>query len=1044
MATGRGSLSGRITQANGTAVPDATIIITDTAGNSQRMVTGADGGFTLVNLPPGTYRVEVETGGARRMGRQTVTITENAPAQIEVAFDEPGTVAITGSTSIPLPTGFVEIQAIAPTIQNDSAEVARAYHTRTVRSLPVLDRQYQELIGLMPGVTPPIIERNQIIDPQRRRSFHVNGLPDWANIYHQDGGVNTESFLNQVSRVTPNEAIQQLNVRTSNYNAEHGWSGGAWTNVVTRPGTNRVHGSLFGFHTNNFFAARNPLVPGNQENPRFNQNQFGGTAGLPIIKDRMFLFGSYEGFLRRGSTLDFATVPTADFRSGNFSGISGLQLFNPGTGTASGANRTPVAGNQLTSGQISPFARAILPFIPQPNQPGLVNNLIGGVPLVNDTHRFDGKIDHRFTESTTGFFRYGFTHGDIDRGSLLGVLGDAANSSLRNHDAVAAISANYTPTFLAEYRFGFSRYNNRIAPAGNFGALNTALAGAGFAGGLPQINISGFSSLGYPGNFPSKNVNNSYNPAANFQWHTGIHRLRFGAEARLIDASGFTPGFFSPLGTFSFTPGATANPATFNPANLNLAAQSWASFLFGAPTQAGISSFNTTPTWRQTQYAGYITDTLNLWQWVHLELGVRYDVFSPIEPRRAGGAQVFNPNTNTITPVGTGGLNIYGNQEYDLNNIAPRVGLVIQPFSRLAIRAGYGFHYFPVPFALSGINPAATGLQAGIAGGFTTAQLRLPTQTGTGTPNQPFYVTQGDQQTPYVQTYSLMVQGDLGAGFLLDLSYVGNSSRHLPFSRSLNVALPGSGSAGLPFGNRTALTVERATGLNANYNSAQVNLTKRFSAGLAFAGSYTFSKALDRGFDLINPFDRDRGYGPADWDRRHILAVSHVWNLPFGPGTRYFNSGPGAWILGNWEINGILRWASGSPYTVFADPLACACPGFQQIPATLVGRLPESNQGSSTFDPSLFSAPAANSFGNLGRNALRGPDLFTYNVALFRNFNIMENIKLEFRGEAYNVTNTSNFSNPVSFIGQAGFGRPISTFNGIGGRQFQVGARLLF
>jgi hypothetical protein len=276
----------------------------------------------------------------------------------------------------------------------------------------------------------------------------------------------------------------------------------------------------------------------------------------------------------------------------------------------------------------------------------------------------------------------------------------------------------------------------------------------------------------------------------------------------------------------------------------------------------------------------------------------------------------------------------------------------------------------------------------------------------------------------------------------MDLGYQGSRGRQLPYSRTL-AALPGTGTAGLPFfgTGRTAFTTERSTGLNSDYNSLQVNLTKRFASGLAFTGAYTFSKALDYGFDLLDPFTRQNNYGVADWDRTHILAVSHLWQLPFGAGTPYANSGWVGHVLGNWELNGILRWATGTPYTVTADPLLCACPGVSAVRANLSG--PASINGQANFDRSLFSSPSSG-FGDLGRNVFRGPDLFTYNLALFRNFQVKENLKLELRAEAYNLTNTTNYINPVTSLNSPAFGRTLGTFNGIAGRQFQLGGRFLF
>jgi hypothetical protein len=1035
-AQGSGALTGKITDGTGAGVPNAVIIITDSSNRSQRIVTSVDGSFSVANLSPGTYRVEVESNGFRRAGARTIEITTDRPSQVEVTIDE--TTVSAGQS------GVAEIRAVSPTLQTDSAEVSRSYGTRTIRSLPVLDRQAQELIGLMPGISPPTVSNDRILDPQRTRTFNVNGQPSFANIDHQDGSQNTEAVTRQVSRVTPNEAIEALNVRTSNYNAEYGFAGGSWSNVVTRPGTNAVHGSLFEFNSNSFFVARNPLTPAGTPSPRFNTNQFGGTLGGPVIKDRMFFFLSYDGYMRRGNEMRFATVPTPELLSGNFSQFPGLVLFNPRTGNASGMNRTPFPNNQIPVTQLNPASQALLPYFPAPNQSGFNNNLVGNAMLIDDTHRGDIKLDHRFSDRSSGFFRYGFTHGSTDRGSILGPLGDAASSELRNHNAVANFSHSVTGSLLAEFRLGYSRYRNEISPFmdmfSNAGALTDRLNTLGFTNGIPQFTINGLGTFGLGSAFPSKPINNTFNPATNWIAHTGMHRLKFGVDARIIQASGFDPGLFGSRGSFQFGPGSTAS-VTGTSASVNTLANSFAAFLVGAPSTAASSMLLETPTYRQQQYAGYITDTLNLWQKLYLELGVRYDLYSPVKTRRDFGTVTYDPTTGMTMP----GDSL---DHWDYNNIAPRVGFAIRPAERVVVRGGYGIHFFPVPFSLSVLNFASSGLQSGIGGGFTSVPFATPAvpRNPQYALNQPYYTTSNRRpDTPYIQTFSFMIQADMGEGFLFDAGYVGSLGRQLPFSRLMSAAMPGTGVAGLPFGdfdNRTANVTERGTGLNSNYNSLQLNLTKRLSKGLAFAGAYTFSKALDSGTELLNPFDTSANYAVADWDRRHILSVSHVWNLPFGAGTTRGNQGTAAYILSNWEINGILRWATGTPYSVTADPLFCACPGLSSIPANLMGSAAINGQAS--FDPSLFATPAAGGFGNLSRNQFRGPDFFTYNVSLFRNFPVHDRAKLEFRAEVYNVTNSSNYANPIANVSAPGFGRSFQNYNGLGGRQFQIAGRLLF
>lgn len=1036
-----GKLTGRVTNAAGTAVSNATVKLKTGTSELQQTTTDAEGRFTFDNLPQGSYQVDVEAAGVSQTAKEPLAINSSGVTNVELAFQQSESVSASSGP------GEIVIKAVAPTLQTESAEISRAYATRMVRTLPQIDRQHQELISLMPGVTPPLVSQDRVLDPQRTRIFNVNGQPDYSNAYFQDGSYQTEAYSGRPIRIAPNESVQQLSIRTSNYNAEQGFSGGAGVNTTTRPGTNGFHGSAFGLHSNRFLTTRNPLNSSTAD-PGFNTNQFGASLGGAIVPNKTFIFAAYEGYLRRGSILQINSIPSDNLRTGNFNAFSGLAIYDPTTGNAAGAGRSLYPGNQVPVTATNRAAIAILGYLPSANQPGLANNLIGGAPFREDQHRMDGKIDHRFSEKSTGFMRYGFTHGTVDRGSQLGPLGDAAASSLRNHNAVASLTHSLTTNLVGELRLGYSRYRNQIS-AGSFSPnLNADLSRLGFSQGLPQILIGGFDPIGLSGNYPSKPVNNTYDASTNWTWHNGMHNLKFGAQAMMIRADGFDGGAFSPRGSFIFGPGPTSgllSGSTAGSQSLN----SFAAFLTGAPTVAGVSQFRETPTYRQTLTSGYITDTINLWQIVHLELGVRYDVFSPPETRRSSGAAVYNSLTNQVGYSGQGNIDSMRNQKYDFNNVAPRIGIIVRPFSRMSVRAGYGIHYFPVPFSLAGFNQTANAAQTGVIGALTATPFSIPqvpvfNLSNVMGANQPYFVNSTDAQTPYVQTYNFTLQGDLGNGFLMDVGFVGALGRQLPFYRTSNASLPGSGIAGLPGAqfNRSAGTTFASTGINSNYNALQVNMTKRFGAGLSMAGAYTYSKSLDTGFDQSNPFNNRNNYGPSDFDRTHVLAVSHNWQLPFGPNSAFAKSGWAAHVLGSWELNGILRWSTGSPYTVTADSIGCNCVGLNSARANVVGNV--AINGQAGFDSSLFTNTTPATFGLQGRNVFRGPDLFSYDTSLFRSFPIRENYKVELRAEAYNVTNTTNYATPVSNLASPAFGRTLRTFNGVGGRQFQVGARFLF
>jgi hypothetical protein len=317
-------------------------------------------------------------------------------------------------------------------------------------------------------------------------------------------------------------------------------------------------------------------------------------------------------------------------------------------------------------------------------------------------------------------------------------------------------------------------------------------------------------------------------------------------------------------------------------------------------------------------------------------------------------------------------------------------------------------------------------------------------------------------KTPYVQNFDFLIQHDVGKyGLIASIGYVGNLGRELPYSLETNSAVAGAGVLGQPFNTaqfgRTASTIERLTGLTSNYNSLQANLTKRFSQSLSFTMAYTYSRALDYGGGLnplLNNLNVRSNYGPADWDRTHMFTVSHVWRLPIGADSNFLHEGIIGRILGPWQIDGLFTWVSGTPFTLTADPTLCNCPGNTPTASTIVTGTTTTFVPVPTFFGFLpipyqslnfaYTQPPANSFGNLGRNSVRGPGYANYNVSLFRSFVIYEQARLEFRAEAYNLTNSAHFANPIANVSSANFGQSIATLPYDPERRLQVAVRILF
>ena len=1042
-----GTLSGRVTSAAGAGVPNAAVTVTDAGTNaSQKVLTGPDGTFSISGLAPGTYRVDVETAGYRRTSQQSVELTAGG-ATVNITI-EPGSSNET-----------VEIQAAAPNTQSENGQIATAINTREVQELPVAGRNYQQLVGLETGVTPPETALDMVTDPERNRYYSVNGQSPLTIQRQIDGVNNTEPFRNTAIRVMPVEAIQQLNVVTSTLTMDRGYTGGAFVSPLMRGGTNGWHGSLFEFWSGNIINAGSPFNAGNAS-PRFNYNQMGGTFGGAIVPDKTFFFGSYEGTFANGSQTQLNTVPTSTAAMGDFSAIPGLTVYDPASGI-NGSGLSAIPGNVLPSGTVNPTSAAIASLLPAPNLPGLYNNYLSSVPYRNHGNKADARIDQRFSDRLSAFLRYGFTNYSSTQESALGsILGAGTTDRLLAQNAVAAVTYELRPSLVTDFRFGYNRYDQNLRPWGDQSALG-ALLGTSLTNNLVGINISGMLPIGASANVPQNGIDNTFDWVWSWSLHTRSHSIKWGVDIRRLRTDGFTGSIFNspfgPNGTAFFGPGATLDPtATLSPYGAFY--NSYAAFLLGAPSQVGISNYLVPPSIRQSQYSAWVGDTLQIIPRVTLDIGVRYDAFSPLEPRNPGGAQYFDPTTNTFNYAGIGGTGMHYTR-WDANNIAPRIGFAVRATNKTVIRGGYGIQYYQLPYILSGFMAPVTGGVAGTQGTYgvapftgtfsPTVSANIPPPSslanGASAGNLPAVVLNPGAQTPYVQTYSFQVQQEFFWTTVLSVGYAGTLGRQLPFFNELNAGLPGMGATGLPFAafGRTASTVYTDQGLTNNYNALQVQLNKRFSKGMSFLASYTYSKAL--GYDtingfLLNPALRQANYGPLAYDRQHLLTISHLLELPFG---KHGNSVVQT-ALGGWQLNGVFTWATGTPLNITADPLLCNCANTTVL-ASYNGSGPMVSQsGTSYLNPAAFTYDPANPFGNLGAGSVRAPGYRNYDLSLFKNFRYHDRYNLELRGEAYNLTNTPRFLNPVTDISSPGFGQQTQTLNGAWGRQVNLALRLMF
>src|SRR5215475_3320 len=1084
-----GSFVGNITDAGGASVGGAKITITEiNTGIARAVVTGADGGYVMPYLPPGTYRVEIEKSGFKRFATTDIRLATGQAVRVDAAL-EVGQI-----------TETTEVTTTSSLLQTESADVSQSFEQKRIAELPINGRNFQSLIALIPGAAPPTSTIGTFDNPQGTQFFQVNGQNNSANNYQIDGVDNNEPLLGLVVQIPPAEAIQQFSVSTSNYDAEFGRAVGAVVNVTTRPGTNQFHGSLYEFHNNSAFKARNYFQlnrssDGKIHIPNAIKNQFGGTFGGPVIKNRTFFFGDYQGqYQRIGRVPVIQTVPTEAFRNGDFSALPAASIIWDPTSGADPTQRAAFPGNKIPSNRISPVALNILKFLPLPNLSGFANNYLPpAIPFSLDTHSFDVRMDHQFSDKMNFFAKYNYFQSSM---SDPGVFGDAAGPTAindpnalasgkgRNQVVTLNLTRSFSSTLTTEARFGFTRYFTNAQGPGNDQELSKAVGISGSNEpdpahkGLALIAIEGYPVIGMSTNMPTINGDNIFNWVNNWTKVSGYHTFKWGIDIRRFRMDRLQiqgASSFGPRGRFNFNSGVALKQGA--PAQTNTFANAFASFLLGLPDQIGRAVFTTTPTNRTTNLFFFGQDTWQITPKLTLNLGLRYEIYTPITSRLPAGQGNYDPETNNLLVAGVGDVSLSAGVKTDWNNLAPRVGFAYRfgDKDHNVIRGGFGISYFTARFGFTGGTlstsfPVIADQTIGAANDFKADGVisNIPAFTPVPipsngiinpAPNIGLFAIPFENNLPMVLSYNLTAQREVAPGLSVELGYVGNRGYNQPYNRQLMASQPGTGLQGVPlfqkFG-RTATTTLRAYGVDSFYNALQASVEKRLARNVSFTAAYTWSRSIDytsNNGGLGNPLVLEFNKAVSDFDRTHSFTLSHTVELPFGPGQKYLSKGPAAVILGGWQANGIFQAFSGRPFSVSMSnaqlnggPNNAQRPNQLRYPAIsgLVG------PGAQWFDVTAFAAPAPNRFGTAGRNTLRGPNLVNYDFSVFKSFAITESKRLEFRTEFYNLTNTPHFNQPSgNFSGGTSFGSITSTIGangvpGAGEREVQFALRFLF
>jgi hypothetical protein len=1049
-----GALVGNVTDASGAAVPDAVVAIVHRETNQGRAsATNDAGAFSFPTVPSGTYDLKVSKPGFQSMNRGGIEVRINEIARVNFAMQ------------IGQVTETIEVTAAAPLLQTDRAEVRQEISEKTLRELPVPPgRNYQQLFRTVPGFTPPNNAHSVPSNPSRALQYNVNGTSSSSNDVRLDGASQFNVWLPHVSAYVPAlESIETVNVVTNNFDAEQGLAGGSAVNVQIKSGTNEVHGSAFWFHNNNRTKANPFFLPEGQDKPKWVFNQVGGTVGGPIVRNKLFYFASYEASRDHQFASRFATVPTTLARSGNFSESDRL-LYDPATGAANGSGRTAFAGNVIPASRQSSISQKIQSYFPLPNLTGsLTNNYYAGASYAFDRDTLDSKVNWNATDKFTMYARYSVLNYDMRNDQIFGdaggpgISGAGGNPGLgfgQSHSGTLAVTYSFSPSFIVDGNFGYTLMDTNVEQPlldEKIGLDVLGIPGTNgprrFEGGWPRFTVNSYTNLGIDNAFmPYYRSDPQSHYVANATWLKGRHNMRFGfdfSSQSLVHTQPEFPGAsHGAQGGFTFAGGPTQLRGGPSGNQFN----SYGSFLLGLPTNIGkILQVPDEYRTNTSMQSFYIRDQWQATSRLTLTLGMRWEYF-PMPNRGDRGMEQYDFDNDKMLVCGVGNVPRDCGFKASKKNFAPRFGAAYRLTDTFVIRGGYGItndpynlarplrtnhplllaHVVTAPDAFLAAGRLEDGIPPVSAPPLGNGVVDIPDSVGVNSIAPTLW------KRGYIQSWNFFLEKQFFANLSGEIGYVATRSTNQLGYMDLNAGqVIGAGRNGQPFFQRFGRFARTASvqplGTN-RYDSLQTQLTKRFSAGMMFRVSYTWSKAL--GLCGVSNSDNEvcvRAFAywernertPVGFDRTHNFQVNGLWELPFGAGKRFATSGVSRALLGGWQINGVFSSYSGTPFSVSSSGTSLNLPGSSQTADQVkpeAQKFGNVGRGSAFYDYTAFAQVTQPRFGNTGFNILRGPGLVNLDLGVFRTFKATERLNVQFRAEAFNATNTPHFSNPSNNI----------------------------
>ena len=1034
-------------------------------GISAEKETDEGGNFEFFNVKPGRYKLSAERQGFAAASAEEFQVSVGNRQRVDL------TLALANVAET------VEVVASVPIVESETSQRGQVIEAKKIVELPLNGRNYSDLALLSTGVRR---SSYLVANPPREGSFNVNGQRSTFNNFLLDGidnnayGTSNQGFTNQVVNLPP-DAIQEFRIVTNNMSAEYGRTSGAVINAASKSGTNQFHGTLWEFLRNDKLNAVGFFPPPGGQKPTLKRNQFGFTFGGPIVQNRAFFFTDYEGLRERSGFLVTSLLPTAAQRQGIFP----TAVTNPLTGRTYAAN-TPIPRSDYS--RLSAF---VLDTLPLPNVAG-TNQFINLRQDRNNTDKMDVKLDGQVTNTLTAFIRLSHRKTNILQSpEIPTIAGGDGNGFIRILSQQLAFGTTWAPSAnsLLEFRMGFSRMRAGKEPPFVGGPSMQDLFGIPglstdprLTGGITAQEVLGFSRFGRQPTNPQWQNPFLWNPRVNYSYILGKHSLKAGYEWQRVHTQiqDVNPLYGQDIYQGNFSGNALAD------------------FIFGLRSRYALTNFYIAE-YRQVGNMFYIQDDYRMTQKLTLNLGVRYEYFTP-QWEANNRLSNYDPVKNALIPAKDGSISDRSQVNPDRNNWAPRIGLAYALDPKTAIRSGYGISYVhfnragggnilgingpqvvnaivnQTPLLNGQVNPNFRTVDQGYPAGLTDPSQFNPLASNIS------YIPR-DTRTGYVQNWFFSIQRELFRNTVFDIAYVGNRGNKLILFADYNEARPqrlGENvalRARRPIPQFAAITITCPCAWS-NYHALQLKFERRYGAGLSFLNSFTWAKAMDNTGQALE--DQGAGNrsspqsyynlaaekGSSGYDQRYNYTASAVWDLPVGKGRRYMSSMPAVldYAIGGWTLSGINTLTSGEPLNILYTPPASAqvsdispdWRGAISYRPDLVGHAVLSTDVRANtirfLDRNAFVMPAtaadpSRPFGNLGRNAIYGPMFWQTDLNVQKNFAFTERINMQFRSEFFNIFNRTNFRPPVTNLNATNFGQFTSTY---APRQIQFALKLSF